>query len=52
LCGDRRRHHRSPTSAKKPAGQDPEAQPALQTEHSTALSSRKSQFFLDNLIAG
>jgi hypothetical protein len=26
LCGDRRRHHRSPTSAKKPAGQDPEAQ--------------------------
>jgi len=26
LCGDHRRHHRSPTSAKQPAGQDPEAQ--------------------------
>jgi hypothetical protein len=23
LCGDYRRHHRSPISAKKPAGQDP-----------------------------
>jgi hypothetical protein len=38
--------------AKKPAGQDPEAQPAPRTGHSTALSARRSQSFLDNLIAG
>ena len=39
--------------AKKPAGgQDSEAQPAPRTRHSTALSARKSQSFLDNLTAG
>jgi hypothetical protein len=47
-----RRHHRSPTSANKPAGQDPEVQPSLGAGHSTALCAQKSQSFLDNLIAG
>src|SRR5262249_41005829 len=32
-------------------GRIPEAQPALGTGHSTALSARRSQSFLDNLIA-
>src|SRR4029079_10697398 len=40
------------TSANKPAGQDPEAQPTPRTAHTTALSGRKSQSFFDNLIAG
>jgi hypothetical protein len=42
----------APPQQKKPAGQDPEAQPAPGTGHSTARSARRSQSFLDNLIAG
>jgi len=52
LSGISRRHHRSPTSAIKPAGQDPETRLSLGIECSTAPMAQKSQFFLDNLIAG
>jgi hypothetical protein len=45
------RHHRSPTSATKPAGQDPEARLSPGTLRSTALFALRSQSFLDNLIA-
>jgi hypothetical protein len=52
LSGVRRRHHRSPTSAIEPAGQDPEARLSPGIECSTAPIAQKSQFFLDNVIAG
>jgi hypothetical protein len=52
LGGVSRRHHRSPTSAIKPAGQDPEARLSPGIESSTAPIAQKSQFFLDNVIAG
>jgi hypothetical protein len=52
LSGVRRRHHRSPTSAIEPAGQDPEARQSPGIECSTAPIAQKSQFFLDNVIAG
>jgi hypothetical protein len=44
------RHHRSPTSALQPAGQDPEALRA-RSDHSTALFAGECQSFLDNVIA-
>jgi hypothetical protein len=46
-----RRHHRSPTSATKPAGQDPKARLSAWNSVSTALFAREGQSFLDNLIA-
>jgi hypothetical protein len=45
-------HHRSPTSAMEPAGQDPRARLEPGTEQSTALFTGNCQSFLDNLIAG
>src|SRR5262245_35445923 len=47
-----RRHHRSPTSAIEPAGQDPGMRLLTGTGHTSALFARKSQSFLDNVIAG
>ena len=47
-----RRHHRSPTSANKPAGQDPKTRLGARNGVSTALFARERQSFLDNLIAG
>jgi len=47
-----RRHRRSPTSAIKPAGQDPGTRLSSETSHSTALFAGECQPFLDNLIAG
>jgi hypothetical protein len=47
-----RRHHRSPTSANKPAGQDPKTRLGARNGVSTALFAREGQSFLDNLIAG
>jgi hypothetical protein len=44
-------HHRSPTSATQPAGQDPKAQPAPGIDRSTAPFALGSQYFLDNVIA-
>src|SRR5260370_22368274 len=46
-----RRHHRSPPSANKPAGQDLGAPLALGIDDSTALLAAKCQCFLDNVIA-
>jgi hypothetical protein len=46
-----RRHHRSPTSATKPAGQDLGAPLALGIDDSTVLLAAKCQYFLDNVIA-
>src|SRR5215469_3286853 len=50
--GVTRRHHRSPTSAIEPAGQDPGMCLSTGTGHTSALFARKSQSFLDNVIAG
>src|SRR5262249_9428080 len=47
-----RRHHRSPTSAIEPAGQDPGMRLSTGTDHTSALFAWKSQSFLDNVIAG
>jgi hypothetical protein len=44
-------HHRRPTSATKPAGQDLWARLAPTIEASTALFSAESQSFLDNVVA-
>jgi hypothetical protein len=44
-------HHRSPTSAMEPAGQDPKAQFSPGTEDSTALFSQICQSILSNLVA-
>src|SRR5262249_16909241 len=45
------RHHRSPTSAMQPAGQDPEGASRARNGHSTALFVAECQSFLDNVIA-
>ena len=45
-------HHRRPTSAIEPAGQDPRALKGLGTDQSTALFAEECQSFLDNLVAG
>src|SRR5215472_4501082 len=45
-------HHRSPTSAFEPAGQDPGMCQSTGTGHTSALFARKSQSFLDNVIVG
>jgi len=47
-----RRHHRSPTSATKPAGQDLGAPLAPGIADSTAPIAGECQSFLDNVIAG
>jgi hypothetical protein len=47
-----RRHHRSPTSAIEPAGQDPGTRLSTGTGYTSALFARKSQSFPDNVIAG
>jgi hypothetical protein len=52
FSGVSRRHRRSPTSAIKPAGQDPKARLGAWNAVSTALFTREGQSFLDNLIAG
>src|SRR3974390_742982 len=46
-----RRHHRSPTSAIKPAGPHPGASLAPRTSDSTARFRAECQSFLDNLVA-
>jgi len=53
ICSGMAPHHRSPTSAMKPAGQDLETRrsPALETAVTTALSAAERQPFLDNLVA-
>jgi len=45
-----RRHHRSPTSANKPAGQDPKARLGARNGVSTALFEREGQSFLDEYL--
>jgi len=45
-------HHRNPTSAIQPAGQDPKARPGAGNGHSTAPFADKRQSFLDNVMAG
>jgi len=52
FCGITCRHHRSPTSAIKPAGQDRGTRLSTGTGHTTALFVQQSQSFLDNVIAG
>ena len=47
-----RRHHRRPTSAMKPAGQDPGAQMPLGTAPITAPAGAEGQSFLGNVVAG
>ena len=45
-------HHRNPTSAIQPAGQDPKARPGAGNGHTTAPFADKRQSFLDNVMAG
>ena len=51
-CGVARRHHRSPTLAMQPAGQDPEARLVPGTVTVPLCSRPECQSFLDNVIAG
>ena len=46
-----RRHHRSPTSAIEPAGQDLRMRVAPKTATTTAPNAAERQFFSDNLVA-
>src|SRR5436190_593132 len=50
FCGGIAPHHRSPTSAMEPAGQDPKSRVALGTGDSTAPMAARCQSFLDNNI--
>jgi len=49
--GDVAPHHRSPTTANKPAGQDSKSPEALGTGDSTALVLPRCQSFFDNKVA-